>query len=112
MGSANDALSINSKFVAIAVRTDSSDLYYAICAVMGAITLCIMLICGHWNIKPARIGLRIRDYNDLVAAALGRDETMIVKKKSHSFHSNASRQQASERTEEIKLLVLDSKQYL
>lgn len=46
------------------ISPDSEAVFYGVLDFCAKPVFSIMLIAGHWNISPARMGLQIRDYGD------------------------------------------------
>jgi bacteriorhodopsin len=49
------------------ISPDAEAVFYGCLDFCAKPVFSIMLIAGHWNINPARMGLRIRDYSDPVS---------------------------------------------
>lgn len=69
------------------ISPDSEAIFYGVLDLIAKPVFSILLIAGHWNIDPARMGLRISDVDDAPARFASKGET----EGSHAGHNNADR---------------------
>lgn len=67
------------------IAPDSEAVFYGILDFCAKPVFSILLIAGHWNIDPARMGLRIRDYDD-DQARLPSTDAMEAEKHRHGHN--------------------------